>query len=232
MSASSSRTFGENAFRFYASLRFENHLPRGVTVMNPYRLPAIRSRVKRFLEAFFSDRRPRVLVFGINPGRFGSGITGVTFTDPVALEKFCGIPNDLKKRRELSSEFIYEFIRRWGGPKKFYRDFFLTAVSPLGFCRSGINFNFYDDQKLLAGIRPFLLRSLEDHLAFGARRSAAVVLGTGKLAKVFGDLNAETGTFKKVYALEHPRFIMQYRRKKIGHYLKKYERVFRRALAA
>ena len=223
-------TFGDRAFRFYTTLELRNKLPRGVVALNPYRTQRIRDYIRLFLRKFFSDNHKRVLVFGINPGRFGAGITGVTFTDPIALETFCGVPNDLPKKRELSSVFIYEFIKLWGGPKKFYRDFFLTAVSPLGFVKNNRNFNFYDHPALLRDIKPFLIRSIESQLGFRARREAAIVLGTGKIRKVLEDLNRESCFFKTVHAVEHPRFIMQYRRRRLGDYLQKYYEVFERAL--
>lgn len=223
-------TFGERAFRFYASLELLNKLPEGVAVLNPYRTPRIRDYIRSFLSKFFSDNHKRVLVFGINPGRFGGGITGVTFTDPIALETYCGISNDLPKKRELSSVFIYEFIELWGAPKKFYRDFFLTAVSPLGFVKDGRNFNFYDHPALLRNIKPFLIQSIESQLGFGARREAAIVLGTGKIRQIFTDLNRECSFFKTVHAVEHPRFIMQYRRRKLRDYLRRYSEVFEQAL--
>jgi hypothetical protein len=223
-------TFGERAFRFYTSLELRKKLPRGVVALNPYHTPRIRDYIRLFLSTFFSDNHKRVLVFGINPGRFGAGITGVTFTDPAALETFCGVPNDLPKKRELSSVFIYDFIESWGGPKRFYRDFFLTAVSPLGFVKDGRNFNFYDHPVLLRDIKSFLIQSIESQLGFGARREAAIVLGTGKIRKVFEGLNHECGFFKTVYAVEHPRFIMQYRRRKLRDYLQKYFEIFEQAL--
>jgi hypothetical protein len=222
-------TFGDRAFRFYTTLELRNRLPRGVVALNPYRTPRIRDYIRLFLRKFFSDNHKRVLVFGINPGRFGACITGVTFTDPIALETFCGVPNNLLKKRELSSVFIYEFIKFWGGPKKFYRDFFLTAVSPLGFVKNNRNFNFYDHPALLRDIKPFLIRSIESQLGFGARREAAILLGTGKIKQVFENLNGECSFFKTVLAVEHPRFIMQYRRRKLRDYLRKYSEIFEQA---
>ena len=228
----SALTFGDRAFRFYASLTFDIGLPPGVTVMNPYREAKVQVYVRSFLSKFCSDNRERVLVFGINPGRFGSGITGVTFTDPVALEIFCDIPNGLPKKRELSSIFIYDFARYWGGAQKLYQDFYVTAVSPLGFVKNGKNFNFYDDSRFLADIKPFLISSINAHLAFGASRRAAIVLGTGKVKKVFENLNRENAFFQNVYALEHPRFIMQYRRKTLHAHLQKYRDVFVQAISS
>lgn len=222
-------TFAERAFKFYKSLEFRNHLPPDVEVMNPYRNLNVRNYTKSFLFKFFSDKRKRILVFGINPGRFGAGVTGVTFTDPVALEKFCDIPNHLPKKRELSSEFVYEFIRQWGGPKKFYRNFFLTAISPLGFLKDGRNFNFYDHPNLLRDTKLFIVSSIKSQLAFGASSGAAIVLGTGKIKQVFNELNSEYKFFKNIYSVEHPRFIMQYRRKKLEIYLQKYRQTFAQA---
>ncbi len=83
----------------------------------------MRDYVRSFLVKYFSDNRKRVLVFGINPGRFGADITGVTFSDPIALEIVCGVLNDLPKKRELSSVFIYEFSKLWGGPRSFIEIF-------------------------------------------------------------------------------------------------------------
>jgi Uracil DNA glycosylase superfamily len=223
-------TFGERAFQFYTSLELCNKLPRGVVALNPYPKPGIQDFLRSFLRKFFSDNNKRVFVFGINPGRFGAGITGVTFTDPIALESFCGVANDLPKKRELSSVFIYEFIKLWGGPKKFYGDFFLTAVSPLGFVKDGRNFNFYDHPALLRDIKPFLTWSIESQLGFGARREAAIVLGTGRIKQIFEDLNRECDFFKAVHAVEHPRFIMQYRRRNVGDHLQKYSEIFEQAI--
>ena len=226
-----SSTFGDRALHFYTTLSAIDGLPSNIQVMNPYATPEIRRYVELFLRKFFSDHRERVFVFGINPGRFGAGVTGVTFTDPVALERFCGIPNQLEKRREVSSEFVYAFIERWGGVEKFYRDFFLTAVSPLGFTRNGTNYNYYDDQRVFDILKPFIVRTLKDQLALGARHDAAILLGKGKNQRMFEELNQEHGFFKRLYALEHPRFIMQYRRKRLLEYLEKYHETFTQALS-
>ena len=229
--AASGSAFGARALNFYTTLSTIDGLPSNVQVMNPYTKPEIRRYVELFLRKFFSDNRERVYVFGINPGRFGAGVTGVTFTDPVALEQFCGVPNELEKRREVSSELVYAFIERWGGVEKFYRDFFLTAVSPLGFTRNGTNYNYYDDPKLYTALKPFIVRSLKAQLSLGAKRDAAILFGTGKNQRVFAELNQEHGFFKRVYALEHPRFIMQYRRKRLQEYLVKYHETFTQALS-
>ena len=224
-------TFGSRALNFYANIGSIDGLPSNIRVMNPYVRPDVQRYVERFLRKYFSDNRKRIYVFGINPGRFGAGLTGVTFTDPVALERVCGIQNELEKRREISSEFVYEFIQYWGGVKKFYREFILTAVSPLGFTRHGKNYNYYDDQMVFKRLKPFIVRTLKDQLAFGARRDAVILFGVGKNQGCFTELNQEHRFFKRVYAVEHPRFIMQYRRKRLREYLERYKEAFAAALS-
>lgn len=223
-------TFSEKILDFYNRLAFPaNILPSGVTVIDPYEAPEARSSVKAFYGKFFSDTKARVFVFGINPGRFGSGITGVPFTDPVALQEYCGIANPFEKRRELSSQFVYEFIEQWEGVRNFYQKFFLTAVSPLGFSRKGLNYNFYDDAEFFSAIKPFIIESMRAQIDCGASREIAIVFGVGKNQRIFTKINDEYGFFKDICTLEHPRFIMQYQRKNLKRYLRKYQNVFSRA---
>lgn len=223
-------TFATRAWRFYRNLAPPSPLPENVKVMNPYPERGVERYVKRFLDRFFSDNRRRILVFGINPGRFGAGITGITFTDPVALETSCGIPNDLPKRREPSSVFVYAFAERFGGAKRLFKDFFLTAVSPLGFTKDGKNYNFYDSPDLFRAVKPFIAQSIRAQKSLGVSSNVVIVLGTGKNRKVFEGLNREYTFFKSVLTLDHPRFIIQYRRSMIEQYLQKYEETFLKAL--
>jgi hypothetical protein len=194
--------------------------------MNPYADPRVRAYVRSFIDKYFADNRERILVFGINPGRFGAGITGVTFTDPVALADYCGIQNHLPRIRELSSVFIYQFIDGYGGVRKFYRRFFLTAVSPLGFTRNGINLNYYDDRRLLAAVSPFIVNTIRRQIAVGGRTDYAIVLGKGTNFRFLQRLNEIHGFFQIIHPLEHPRPIMQYRRRELARYLSEYVTLF------
>src|SRR5204862_356053 len=133
---------------------------RGVKALDPFRTPATRACAARFYNKYYADDEARLFVFGINPGRFGAGMTGVPFTDPIRLQNECGIDNDLPKKPELSSVFIYSFIQHWGGLEKFFDTFFIAAVCPVGFVRDGLNYNYYDDPRLLKSLRPFILASM------------------------------------------------------------------------
>ncbi len=116
-------TFADKAIAYYQSLTVPTSLPSGVGVMNPYEQPAVRSIVEQFYSLFYSDTQPRVFVLGINPGRFGAGVTGISFTTPQNLRRYCGIDNDLRDTPELSSRFIYQVVEAFGGAAAFYGRF-------------------------------------------------------------------------------------------------------------
>lgn len=224
-----SKTFGSRVVDFYQHLKPPSLKGLGVAALFPYRDPTVMECTTAFYRKFFDDSRPRVFLIGINPGRFGGGTTGIPFTDPVSLEKQCGIRNPFPKRRELSAEFIESLIARWDGPTDFYKAFFITAVSPVGFTKDGKNYNYYNDAKLFDAVRPFILKSMRAQLAFGARRDVAVVLGAGRNFEFFSRLNAEQKFFDRLLVVKHPRFIMQYKRPKVSDYLSRYEALLRSA---
>src|SRR5260221_1502265 len=121
-------TQADDILDFYENLRPRRVLGDGIEIMNPYKEPATWKLASRFYEKFYADSRPRAFIFGINPGRHGAGVTGVPFTDPLRLERECGIPNDMKKKAELSAEFVYRVIHGYGGGGGLFCQFFFTAV--------------------------------------------------------------------------------------------------------
>ena len=221
------KTFGDHVVDFYELLKPPRLTGLGVKALFPFRDPLVRQCTTAFYRKFFDDSSPRTFIIGINPGRFGGGTTGIPFTDPVSMERQLGLPNSFPKRRELSAEFVEALIDRLGGPGEFYGRFFITAVSPVGFTKDGRNYNYYDSPKLLAAVKPFIVRTLREQLSFGARRDIAIVLGTGKNFDFISRLNEDEAFFEKLEAVEHPRFIMQYRRPHVKRFLDKYEALLR-----
>jgi hypothetical protein len=149
-------------------------------------------------------------------------MTGVSFTDPIKLETICGIPNTFAKKAELSADFIYTMISAYGGPDKFYKNFFISAVSPLGFTKDGKNINYYDDAKLQTAIVPFVISSINQLIKIGANQNVCYCIGEGKNHQFLTKLNEEHKWFREIVPLAHPRFIMQYKRKHIDAYVKDY----------
>jgi hypothetical protein len=163
-----------------------------------------------------------LFLIGINPGRFGAGVTGIPFTDPVRLESICEIPNDLGKRQELSSVFVYEMIEEFGGVNAFYSKVFFTSVSPLGFVKDGVNLNYYDIPEVRDYLEPYMVSSLRQQIEMGAIGKVAFSMGKGKNFKYLQYLNQKYHLFDKVEPLPHPRWVMQYRLKKKTDFIDEY----------
>jgi hypothetical protein len=215
-------TFGKSAFDFFSNLRPAFKLPKGIEFLLPYEDKYTCNLTKSFYKKYFNDKRKRIFIIGINPGRFGAGLTGIAFTDPVCLEENCGINNKLDKRAELSSIFIYQMIQNMGGPGEFYKNFLLTSVCPIGFVKYGKNINYYDDKGLLTASEGFIKDTILQQVKFGAVREVAFCLGEGKNLDYLNILNSKLKLFDQIIGLPHPRYIMQYKRKKLGYYHKQY----------
>lgn len=214
--------FAAAAIRFFSTIQVPPRLPRGVEALFPYSDPAVKELVKTFFRKFFANREKRIMVVGINPGRFGAGITGINFTAPRQLAEDCGIPHHLGNGSELSAEFIYTVIRDFGGPAAFYRHFYLAALSPVGFLKAGKNLNYYDDPLLLQRVKPYILHCLKAQCDFGTYREVAICIGGDKNFRFLNNLNEEYGIFKEIITVPHPRFIMQYRRSSLDQYRQEY----------
>jgi hypothetical protein len=197
-------------------------LPAGIDILYPQNNPQVMEAVKAFFNKYYNDIRPRRLLLGINPGRFGAGITGVNFTAPRQLKNDCGITHPFGDSSELSAEFIYEMIGQYGGPEKFYRDYFISAVSPLGFTKNGININYYDEKGLQQAVTPFIIEQLQKQLSFGFIPDRCICIGEEKNFKFLTSLNKEHRFFQEIIPLPHPRFILQYRRKQKETYIQQY----------
>lgn len=223
--------FGDKVLRFYQDLKIDERLPRGVEVMNPYADPACFEVCKQFYRKFYHDEGKRFLIVGINPGRYGAGITGIPFTDPVKLESLFGIENTLPKKPELSAEFIHKMIDAFGGYEKFFSTFFINSVSPLGFTLDGKNLNYYDTPALKKALDPFIRKSMRDLINLGIRQDIAFCLGEGANYKCMQALNTKEKWFKEIVPLAHPRFILQYRRKFVSQYIDDYVQKFRGAMS-
>lgn len=203
---------------FNRSLRPDWRLPAHVELLYPYDGEETWRAMEAFYQKYYDDGYPRIGIFGINPGRFGAGVTGVPFTDPIRLETECGISNDFDKKPELSSDFVYRIVNAWGGPEAFYRRFYITSLSPLGFTKDGKNYNYYDDKKLERAVEPYIIDNIRAQIGLGISNEVAFCMGQGQNMKYFGRLNQEHGFFRQVLPLPHPRWVMQYRRKRLEEF--------------
>lgn len=215
-------TLADQILSFLQSLKIDVSIPRGVGVLNPYQQPEVFEFCKQFYTRYYDDTYTRTLIIGINPGRFGGGLTGIPFTDPIRLKEICGIENTLPTKPELSSDFIYRMIHAYGGAHQFYKKFYFTSVSPLGFIQKDKNLNYYDVPLLQKRLKPFIQNCMRTQLSWGLNTQVAYCLGEGDNYKFLTAWNQEEKFFQQIIPLPHPRFIMQYKRKRLDDYLKLY----------
>ena len=218
-------SFGIDILNFYKSLSFDDQsIPVDIDVMNPFSDTSVLNINEEFYEKYYNDNNKRIFLIGINPGRLGGGVTGIPFTDPINLENVLGIKNSLTKKHELSSRFIYDVIHASGGASHFFSQYYLTAISPLGFTKEGKNINYYDHKELMAQNESRFVKWLKAQIRIGGNPEIAYSLGRGKNFDYLKYLNSKYKLFQKVDKLPHPRWVMQYRFPKRGEFVSFYTR--------
>jgi hypothetical protein len=229
-------TFADKVIQFNKQLDFKETLPTGIHIMNPFKEnPQVNILMEQFYQKFYNDGNKRHLILGINPGRFGGGVTGIPFTDSKRLKSECEINYEGKETHEPSSVFVYEFIEAFGGVNEFYKRFYINSICPLGFTATGkngkeINYNYYDSRELTASVYDFIIENIKKQRAFGVDTDTCFCFGNGQNEKFLRKINAEKGFFKNIVALEHPRFVMQYKSKLKDQYIEKYVTAFNSVL--
>lgn len=216
------KTWAQHLLDFYSNLKPLKQLPNDIEWLYPQTDDAVMKIFEQFLQKYYNDSEPRRIFLGINPGRFGAGVTGVNFTAPKQLKEYCGIDHEFKNQSELSAEFIYEMINTYGGAEKFYSHFFIGSVCPLGFVKHGKNINYYDDKELLKTVEPFIIKNLKKLLDFNVDQKTCFAIGGEKNFKYLSSLNDRFKWFEEIVPLPHPRFIMQYRHKQKQQFIQQY----------
>jgi len=220
-------TFADQVIKFHQNLSLEADLPQEIQVLNPYQNnPVVPEIMEKFYGKYFDDNQKRKLIVGINPGRFGAGMTGIPFTDTKRLYEYCGIKIEEFETHEPSSVFVYEVIEAFGGVEEFYRDFYINSVCPLGLIRKNkkdnwVNCNYYDSADLFKMIKPFIISTLKQQISFGIDTSVVFSFGK-KNADFLRKINEEEKLFEKIVVLSHPRYIIQYQFKNKKNYVDKY----------
>lgn len=222
-------TFAEEVIKFNLNFDydFNNILPEGYRVINPFvAYPAALESMEIFYKKYFSDHYTRKFIIGINPGRLGAAITGIPFTDTKRLEKYCNIKFKGASSHEVSSVFVYDMIRAWGGVASFYLNFYINSPLPFALVKrtkngTWRNANYYDTDLLFNALKNIMIKSLEKQLSWNIDKDSVLILGK-KNALFIKRLFKEMQFFPKITILEHPRYIQQYKFNDRAFYLKKY----------
>ncbi len=221
------KTFGDKVINFNRHLKYSGKLPPGFQVINPYKdNPETMDVMQQFYHKFYNDSNTRKFIIGINPSRHGAGVTGVPFTDTKRLNSVCGIKMHSAHTHEISSVYLYDVIKEFGGAENFYKQFYINSPFPLAIVRLSkelkwLNANYYDDPALFEMVKDYMISSLKKHISLGLDTSEVFVLGK-KNADFINKLNKEAKLFGSLKVLEHPRYIQQYKSKEKQHYIDKY----------
>ncbi|HTH83133.1 MAG TPA: uracil-DNA glycosylase family protein [Mucilaginibacter sp.] len=206
-------------------------LPDGISMIDIYQDEQVMAIAETFYQKFYKDDQKRFLILGINPGRFGGGVTGIPFTDPKRLIAECKIDFFGKITHEPSSVFVYEMINAYGGVEAFYKNYYINSLFPIALTTMDAkskqkNYNYYDSPELQLSLQDFIVENIRKQIGLGVYTDVCFCFGTGKNEAVLRKLNEQHHFFKKIIALEHPRFIMQYKNKYKQDYIHKYLAAF------
>lgn len=97
--------------------------------------------IETFYKEYYSDGIPKIVLCGINPGKNGAGKTGIPFSDFESISKL--IQGIDRRDNERSATFFNEIVEHFGA-KEFYKNFYVTNISWIGYEKDGKNVNYYD----------------------------------------------------------------------------------------
>ena len=225
------KAFSEKVIDFYRELgKVTLEIPKSYKIINPYsgrNKKQVFELVKLFYGKYFNDNNKRRLILGSSPARRGSAITGVPFEDAQNLQKETGISIENFHVSNASSTFLNRVIDKYGGRTKFYSDFYLNFVCPLGISKinskgNSVNCNYYENKQVENKLLTFIISALKVQVEFGIDTSVCYCIGSGENFQELNKINKELKLFKKITPLEHPRFITQYHPRDEEEYLDKY----------
>ena len=225
------QTFSEKVFQFDEELsNVEINLPEPYKIINPYsgrNKKQVLQMVQIFYQKYFNDTNKRHLILGSSPARRRSAITGVPFEDASNLQTETGISIANFHVNKSASNFLNEVIDEYGGRHKFYHDFYLNFVCPVGICKTSckgnqVNCNYYENKRVEGILTSFIISVLKTQINFGIDTSVCYCIGSGQNYQELSKINKKWRFFQKIVPLEHPRFITQYHPEDKEKYLHKY----------
>jgi hypothetical protein len=131
----------EDMLRLYNKMENVNELEQGnIAVLNEF------LKNEKFIRKFYEEyvdcniSNIKVVMCGINPGRYGAGKMGIPFIDFNSLsELLLGVQRNDSER---SAEYFYSVIKKYGA-KKFYSNVYVTNICSVGFLKDNKNYNYY-----------------------------------------------------------------------------------------
>lgn len=225
------KKFAEQVLHFNKMLSCEVfNLPDGFKVINPYggdQRALVKKITTSFYHKYYGDTHIRRIILGSSPARRGSAITGVPFESAKYLQKETGVSIDKFYINPSASDFLNDVIEKYGGRKKFYTDFYMNYVCPVGLVRinkkgNEVNCNYYENKELQEAMYSFIIRAIQSQINFGIDTSVCYCIGSGENYSFLSKINRNYNFFDTIIPLEHPRYIMQYNSKLKDVFMEKY----------
>ncbi|MEO5500193.1 MAG: DUF4918 domain-containing protein, partial [Ginsengibacter sp.] len=98
-----------------------------------------------------------------------------------------------------------------------------TSVNTKG---KEVNYNYYDSKELTEAVYDDIIENIKTQIRMGIATDLCFCFGTGKNENFLKKINDEFHFFEKIIALEHPRYIMQYKYYSRENYIEKYLKAF------
>lgn len=203
--------FSENLNRYNLNYEFKRLLnENGISMLEGYLDQS--DIMDAFCEKFYSNKIPKIVICGINPGRLGAGLTGVPFFDFASLSKI--FPSILRKDTENTAQFFFKVIEKIG-VERFFNYFYITNVSSVGYSKGKSNFNF---DKLPDNLRSIVFSNFAEEIEL-IKPVKIIALGDAAFNGVESALGKNSYRLEK---LKHPSWIMQYKRNEISFWVQAY----------
>ncbi|MCE5361045.1 uracil-DNA glycosylase family protein [Candidatus Igneacidithiobacillus taiwanensis] len=175
---------------------------------------ANRSWLEAFWQHYVPDPLPQTVILGLNPGRFGAGQTGIPFVDFRSLSALLPEASLPKQDSEPSATFFHRVVQHIGA-EKFYRMFYVSNVSAVGYLRDGKNCNYPDLPELA---RPTVARNFAEEM--GLLRPKRII-ALGREVEASAQALFPDGSVR-ISHLPHPSWIMTYRLREAQSWVRRY----------
>lgn len=176
-----------------------------------------KKNIIEFHKKYIQPNRPEIVICGVNPGRFGAGLTGIPFIDFDSLSKM--LPRIKYFDSEKSAKFFFSVVQAFG-IEQFYQKFHVTNISWYGFSMidKEKNVNYYN---LPVDVQKHLFEKFVEEMNF---INPKIIIPLSKdvqnqllILKSNEQIKAEITP-----NLNHPSWVMTYKRNEVELWKEKY----------
>ncbi|MEY2342744.1 uracil-DNA glycosylase family protein [Acidithiobacillus sp. IBUN Pt1247-S3] len=185
---------------------------RGISILQDF-LP-YRSIAEQFWQQYIPEPLPQTVILGLNPGRLGAGLTGIPLLDFRSLASLFPDGRLPRNDTEPSANFFHRVVQNVGA-EKFYREFYVSNVSAVGYLRDNKNCNYHElpdaaqrivEERFVAEMAVVAPKRI---IALGREVEATV-------QRLFPDGSV------RISHLPHPSWIMTYRLREAQSWVRRY----------